>query len=75
LVFKWNECDIPLKDVLECTTEKPLFGHPSGKAQKTHWVCFMKIKDSPIVDKKKIKPSHNSEKNITALTILDEILT
>lgn len=20
----------------------PLFGHPSGKAQKTHWVCFMK---------------------------------
>jgi SAM-dependent methyltransferase len=34
LIFKWNECDIPLSE--------PLFGHPSGKAQKTHWVCFMK---------------------------------
>ena len=43
LIFKWNECDIPLKEILECTTEKPLFWHPSWKAQKTHWVCFIKI--------------------------------
>jgi len=43
LVFKWSECDIPLKEVLSLTSEKPLFGHPSGKAQKTHWVCFMKM--------------------------------
>lgn len=43
LIFKWNESDIPLKEVLKLTTEKPLFGHPSGKAQKTHWVCFMKL--------------------------------
>lgn len=43
LIFKWSECDIPLKDVLELTTYAPLFGHPSGKAQKTHWVCFMKF--------------------------------
>lgn len=42
LIFKWNECDVPLKDVLALTDQKPLFGHPSGKAQKTHWVCFMK---------------------------------
>lgn len=42
LIFKWNECDVPLKEVLKLTTNKPLFGHPSGKAQKTHWVCFMK---------------------------------
>jgi SAM-dependent methyltransferase len=42
LIFKWNECDILLKDVLNLTPYKPLFGHPSGKAQKTHWVCFMK---------------------------------
>jgi SAM-dependent methyltransferase len=45
LIFKWNECDIPLKEVLKLTPEKPLFGHPSGKAQKTHWCCFMKITD------------------------------
>lgn len=42
LIFKWNECDVPLKEVLMLTDQKPLFGHPSGKAQKTHWVCFMK---------------------------------
>jgi 23S rRNA G2069 N7-methylase RlmK/C1962 C5-methylase RlmI len=43
LIFKWNECDVLLKEVLKLTTYKPLFGHPSGKAQKTHWVCFMKL--------------------------------
>lgn len=42
LVFKWNESDIPLREILLLTHEKPLFGHRSGKAQKTHWVCFMK---------------------------------
>jgi hypothetical protein len=42
LIFKWNESDVLLKDVLCLTPVKPLFGHPSGKAQKTHWICFMK---------------------------------
>lgn len=42
LIFKWNESDILLSEVLKCTDKKPLFGHPSGKSQKTHWVCFMK---------------------------------
>jgi hypothetical protein len=42
LIFKWNEYDVPLLDVLKLTDQKPLFGHPSGKALKTHWVCFMK---------------------------------
>ena len=42
LVFKWNESDVPLKEVLYLTVHKPLFGHPSGKAQKTHWLVFMK---------------------------------
>lgn len=43
LIFKWNESDIQLKEILKLTEQKPLFGHPSGKAQKTHWVCFMKL--------------------------------
>lgn len=43
LIFKWNEYDIPLRKVLALTPIKPLFGHPSGKMQKTHWVCFMKL--------------------------------
>ncbi len=46
LVFKWCEYEIPLRDVLELTDEKPLFGHPSGKQQKTHWVTFMKFRAS-----------------------------
>jgi SAM-dependent methyltransferase len=43
LIFKWHEHDVPLKEVLALTDRKPLFGHPSGKTQMTHWVCFMKL--------------------------------
>lgn len=42
LIFKWCEYDIPLKDILKLTPVKPLFGHKSGKQQKTHWITFMK---------------------------------
>lgn len=42
LIFKWNEYDITLKEILKLTSEQPLFGHRSGKQQKTHWVAFMK---------------------------------
>lgn len=42
LIFKWHEFNIPLKEILQLTPHKPLFGHKSGKAQKTHWVTFMK---------------------------------
>ncbi len=43
LVFKWSESDIPLREILALTPVQPLFGHRSGKAQKTHWICFMKL--------------------------------
>lgn len=42
LIFKWNEIQIKVKEVLALTPEKPLFGHKSGKRQDTHWICFMK---------------------------------
>ena len=42
LIFKWNEVDIPLKEVLKLTTQKPLYGHRSGKKANTHWVSFIK---------------------------------
>lgn len=42
LIFKWNETDIPVKKVLACTDETPIFGHKSGKRSNTHWICFMK---------------------------------
>ncbi len=39
LIFKWNEDQIKLKDVLKCFEQKPLFGN---KRSKTHWLVFMK---------------------------------
>lgn len=42
LIFKWNEVQVPLSQVLQLFGTQPLFGHPSGKRMNTHWVCFMK---------------------------------
>lgn len=42
LIFKWNESDIKVGEILELIDYKPLFGHKSGKLQKTHWITFMK---------------------------------
>ncbi|WP_314807322.1 SAM-dependent methyltransferase [Segatella oris] len=42
LIFKWNETDIKVTEVLKLTPEKPFFGHISGKRANTHWICFMK---------------------------------
>lgn len=42
LIFKWNETQVKVAEVLALTPEKPLFGHPSGKRALTHWITFMK---------------------------------
>lgn len=42
LVFKWNERDIPVSEILALTPEKPLFGQRCGKGANTHWLVFMK---------------------------------
>lgn len=42
LIFKWSEVDIPVKDILKVIDYKPLYGHRSGKAMKTHWMAFIK---------------------------------
>ena len=42
LVFKWNEHRVPVATVLAMTPERPLFGHRSGAAARTHWLVFMK---------------------------------
>lgn len=39
LIFKWNEEQIKLKEILHCIDYKPLFGN---KRSKTHWLVFMK---------------------------------
>lgn len=42
LIFKWAEVQIPLHEILACTPEKPLFGHRTGRQNRTHWMTFMK---------------------------------
>ena len=42
LIFKWNEVEIPLRQIIEIFGKQPLFGHPSGKRMGTHWCAFMK---------------------------------
>ena len=42
LIFKWNETDVTVSEILKLTTHEPLFGHKSGKLQKTHWIVFSK---------------------------------
>ena len=39
LVFKWNEDQIKLSEILSLINYKPLFGN---KRAKTHWLVFMK---------------------------------
>jgi len=40
LIFKWNEEQIPISEVLKLAPAKPLLGNRSGK--KTHWIVFYK---------------------------------
>lgn len=42
LIFKWNEYQIPVREVIDAVGKKPLYGHKSGKQQKTHWMAFIK---------------------------------
>ena len=39
LIFKWNEEQVKLKEILEVIECKPLFGN---RRSKTHWLVFMK---------------------------------
>jgi SAM-dependent methyltransferase len=50
LIFKWNNCEIPYREILELFPEQPLFGHVAsrrrgkkGKATNTYYFCFMKL--------------------------------
>jgi SAM-dependent methyltransferase len=42
LIFKWNEIQVTLGQVLKVIKTKPLFGHTSGKHGRTIWMTFMK---------------------------------
>lgn len=42
LIFKWNETQIPVSQVIALTDEKPTIWQRTGKADKTHWIIFLK---------------------------------
>jgi hypothetical protein len=42
LIFKWNETQIKVKEVLSLTDTPPLFGHRTGAKGFTHWYVFIK---------------------------------
>ena len=42
LIFKWNENQIKVSEVLNLCEVSPLFGHKSGRNSNTHWISFMK---------------------------------
>lgn len=41
LVFKWNETQVKLREVLALAPWPPLFGNTSGRKAGTHWLVFM----------------------------------
>jgi SAM-dependent methyltransferase len=45
LIFKWNEHEVPVSQILALTPELPLIGNRCGKAGKTHWIVFLKSSD------------------------------
>jgi len=43
LVFKWSECNVPLKELIEVIQKEPLVRSMRRGLSKTHWLCFLKI--------------------------------
>lgn len=42
LVFKWNETQVKVTEVLPLAPARPLFWQVSGRTGMTHWLVFMK---------------------------------
>lgn len=48
LIFKWNENDIPVSQILALTEQKPAIGNRCGKSAKSHWIVFLKPADQAV---------------------------
>lgn len=42
LIFKWNETQVRVGEILEIAPMRPLFGQVSGRKGMTHWLVFVK---------------------------------
>jgi SAM-dependent methyltransferase len=43
LIFKWNEDEVPVTEILKLTPERPLVGNRYGKHFKSHWIVYLKL--------------------------------
>lgn len=43
LIFKWNDYEIPLGDVIKLFPVKPMIGQRTGKNNSTVWLIYLKI--------------------------------
>jgi len=43
LIFKWNEIDIPVSQILKLAPAVPIIGNRCGKNSRSHWIVFMKL--------------------------------
>lgn len=48
IIFKWNEDQIKVSEILKVIGYEPLFGHTTGRHGKTHWMTFMKLPNAKI---------------------------
>ena len=42
LIFKWNETQLTVRQILVLTDRKPAIGQRTEKNDKTYWIIFMK---------------------------------
>jgi len=42
LIFKWNDTDVKIPEILSLFSQIPLLGHRTTKNLKTHWIVFYK---------------------------------
>ena len=45
LIFKWNETDIKVSDIIKAIGIEPLYGTRSGKHNNTIWMAFIKTEE------------------------------
>lgn len=42
LIFKWNEYQVPVNEIIDLSGHTPIIGARCGKSSKTHWLIFYK---------------------------------
>ena len=45
LIFKWNEDEVAVTEIMALTPERPLVGNRYGKHYKSHWLVYLKPND------------------------------